>query len=78
MALTTVNIVSGGSAVAPSDGTRVRALALWVGGAGDLRVEFATGEVETLRNVPAGALLPIEVQRVLWTGTTATHIVALR
>lgn len=55
--------------------------ALWVGGAGDVRVTFLgldeePGNTVTLVGVTAGTLLPIRVTHVL-AGTTATNIVAL-
>lgn len=47
---------------------------VFVGGAGDLRVEWADGTLTTFPNVPAGSLLPICVVRVAATGTTATNL----
>lgn len=51
--------------------------ALFVGLAGDVTVRMAGGGVVTLANVPAGTLLPIRVDRVLATGTTAGAILGL-
>lgn len=73
----------GAFAVTPSDVTvLVGARALYVGGAGNLTVEMLNPEsaaaTVTFSGVPAGTLLPISVERVLSTGTTATLIVALR
>lgn len=68
-----------GSAVTPSDSTLLGSVrALYVGGAGDLVVEFSGNEGTniTLAAVPAGTLLPIRVSRVR-AATTATNIVAL-
>lgn len=48
--------------------------AIYVGGGGDLRVRMAGGGIVTLANVSAGTLLPIRVDRVLATGTTAGAI----
>ncbi len=67
-------------AVTPSDsadlGTPVRGL--YIGGAGDLKVKMDEGEqVVTFVAVPAGSLLPISVDRVYATDTTATNIIAL-
>lgn len=50
---------------------------LWVGGAGNVTVLMVSGETVTFTSVPAGTRLPIRVQRVNATGTTATNIVAL-
>ena len=51
---------------------------LWVGTGGNLAVRMK-GQVTsvTFANVPNGSLLPIRVDRVLNTGTTASGIVAL-
>ena len=49
-----------------------------MGGAGDLAVMFIDGSAGvTLAGVTAGTLLPIQVQKVMSTNTTATSIVAL-
>lgn len=47
---------------------------LWVGGAGDVAVRYMDGTTDTIQSVPAGAALPIRVDKVLATGTTATKI----
>lgn len=49
---------------------------IYVGGAGDVKVQFADGTTATLKAVPLG-LYPLQVQQVFATGTTATNIVAL-
>jgi|DEB0MinimDraft_10_1074344.scaffolds.fasta_scaffold02223_8 hypothetical protein len=51
--------------------------AIYVGGAGDVAVEMVDGSSATLVGVTAGFLLPIRVNKVLATGTTATNIVSL-
>lgn len=51
--------------------------ALFVGTAGNLKVTMASGDVVTLTNVQAGALLPLSVTRVWLTGTTAGSVTAL-
>lgn len=68
-------------AVTPADGTDlpVLAKALYVGGAGDLKivpVASPDGEAVTLKNHPVG-YVAVQTRRVFATGTTATHIVAL-
>ncbi len=52
--------------------------ALYVGGAGDLVIKARdnSGSV-TLASVPAGRLIPVMVETVAMTGTTATSIVGL-
>jgi hypothetical protein len=78
MALQNNIIANSAVAVSPSDTGEIRALALYVGGGGALRVLTASGDDVTLSGVPAGFLLPLEVCRVYSTNTTATNIVALR
>jgi len=51
---------------------------LYVGGAGDVAVTMAEdGNNVTFVGVLAGSILPVQVTKVLSTGTTATNIVAL-
>jgi hypothetical protein len=75
--LSTDQIAAEAAAVTPNDSTQIRARALYVGGAGNVSVVMAGGQTVTFANVPAGALLPIEVAVVRATGTTATNIIAL-
>jgi hypothetical protein len=68
-------------AVSPSDTTDLTDVArlLYVGGTGNLVLLLAgdgEGSEVTLTAVPAGAFIPLQVQRVLNTGTTASDIVA--
>lgn len=51
--------------------------ALWVGGAGDVAVRMRDGSSATFVGVGAGTILPIRVDKVLSTGTTATSIVGI-
>jgi hypothetical protein len=75
-----------GIVVTPSDATifSVAHRALYVGGAGDVTVRMLrnsgvlTDMVLTFSAVPAGTILPIAVDMVKATGTTATFILALR
>ena len=67
--------------VTPSDTTDliVTAKALYLGQAGDVRLIPAAGEdadIVTLKNHPVG-YVAVQTRRVLATGTTALHIVAL-
>ena len=48
--------------------------ALWIGGAGNVRVKTWGGQTVTIVGVAAGSLLPIVVQCVFSTSTTATNI----
>lgn len=51
--------------------------ALWIGTGGDVAVRTKRGTALTLTNVPDGTLLPLSVDQVKATGTTAQDIVAL-
>lgn len=65
-------------AITPSDTTRLRAVALYIGGAGNVAVEMeGNANVVTFSGALVGTFLPITVTRVLATGTTATNIVGL-
>lgn len=68
-----------GAAVTPHDTNALSHVsnALWVGGAGNITVEFEDETTALLVGVPAGTLLPLQVNKVHSTGTTATSIVNL-
>lgn len=67
-------------AITPSDSTALARVtrAIWVGGAGDLRVTLLGGMTVTLAGAAAGMVYPLRVTQVLATGTTATGLVGLR
>lgn len=66
------------ASVTPNDSTDIRPTrALFVGAAGDIKVDMALGTTLTFANVQAGSILPVQVKRVYSTDTTATDIVAL-
>jgi hypothetical protein len=74
------NPARGAIAVTPSDVTLLVSdvKALYVGGAGDIAVNMrGSTTTVTFSGCSAGQLLPVQVDRVLATGTTATNIVAL-
>jgi hypothetical protein len=48
-----------------------------VGGTGDVAVTMADGTTALFASVPAGTILPIQVQQVLSTNTSATFMVGL-
>jgi hypothetical protein len=60
-----------------SGGTSNNGCVLYVGGAGNLRVDTIGGDDVTFTGVLAGSFIPVQVTRVYATGTTATSIVAL-
>lgn len=51
--------------------------ALFVGGAGTVKVTTVKGDTVTLTGVAAGSILPIRAKLVFSTGTTATYITAM-
>ncbi len=67
-------------AVTPHDSTNLTqaSAALFVGVGGDVSVEMAeSGSAIVFKNVPSGSFMPIQVDRVNSTSTTATNILAL-
>lgn len=68
-----------GFAITPDDGTDLSEItrAVYVGSSGSLAVTFTSGAELVMPNVPAGSLLPLRLQRVRATGTSATNIVGL-
>lgn len=67
-----------GVAVTTSDATVIpMTRGLWVGGAGNISVRTASGDTVLLSGVAAGTEIPIAVDMVNATSTTATLIVAL-
>jgi len=69
-------------AVTPSDGSDLSGepyYAVYVGTGGDLKVDMADGgSAVTLSNVASGQLLPIMVERIYSTDTTASNIIAFK
>jgi hypothetical protein len=66
--------------VSPSNSTDLAHVTrgLWVGGAGDVKVDMHGGDSAVVfPSVPAGTLLPLAVTRVYSSGTTATNIVGV-
>lgn len=51
--------------------------AIYVGSTGNVKVDFVDGTTVTFSSVSAGTLLPIRVNKIYSTGTTATDIIAL-
>lgn len=52
--------------------------AIYVGGAGNIRVDMVSDDTVTFNGVVAGTILPIRVRKVYSTGTTATNLIGLR
>lgn len=67
----------GAVAVTPGDSTDIPPTrSLYIGVTGNLTVRMVRGENATFANVPVG-VFPVQVNRVLSTGTTASSIVAM-
>jgi len=66
------------AAVTLSDSTELAPTrALYIGGAGDLKVTMAYGTEVTFSGLSAGSILPIQVTKCFATGSTATLVLAL-
>ncbi len=67
-------------AITPSDGAPLAdaVRALYVGGAGAIRVRMVSGDVVDFANAQSGMVYPLRVDQVMATGTSATGIVGLR
>lgn len=70
---------AGALTISPHDTTPLtRAIrALYVGGAGNVKVTMNNGTVVTFVGISAGSILPIRASIVWSTGTTATSMVGL-
>ena len=70
---------AGAFAITPSDTVNLQNVAVvFVGGAGNIRVMTANGDIVTFTGVVAGSVLPVQVLRVYATGgTTATSLVGI-
>lgn len=66
------------AAIVPADGADLPALtrAIYVGVAGDVKVDMETTGTVTFKALPVG-IQRLRVKRVYATGTTATNLVAL-
>lgn len=67
--------------VSPNDGSDLTSApyySLFIGVGGDVKVDLNGSGTVTLKNLASGQLLPIVVDRVYSTGTTATDIVAMK
>jgi len=82
----TNNIVRQGTraiAVTPNDSTDITGAdhnnpaALYVGTGGDVEVITLGGSTVTLKSVPTGTFVPMQVTRVKAANTTATDIIAI-
>lgn len=80
-AVNSAAVASNAAAITPADGADLPNAALkgiWVGGAGNVRVDMVGSGTSIIFNgVPAGTLLRIRAKRVYATNTTATNMIAL-
>lgn len=69
----------GAAVVTPDDDNDLTtfAQALYIAGAGDLKVTTVNDNTVTFTDLPAASLLPVQIKRVHDTDTTATGIIAL-
>ncbi len=67
----------GAAAITKSDSTAVDFAAIYVGGAGDVKVTCVDGSVAVFTAVPAGTILPVAVVLVWSAGTTATNMTGI-
>ena len=51
--------------------------AIYVGGAGNVKVTTLGGDTVTFNGAVAGTIIPVRVTRVFSTGTTATNLIGL-
>jgi|TARA_B100000900_G_C20104121_1_gene523193 hypothetical protein len=63
--------------VSTADGTGNNGCVLYVGVAGDVKVQTVGGDDVVFTGILAGSFIPVQVLKVFATGTTATNIVAL-
>jgi hypothetical protein len=66
------------TAITPADSDLAAASrALYIGTSGNLRVTTTSGNDVTFANVASGTILPVSVNRVWATSTTASNIIGL-
>lgn len=73
------------ASVTPSDTANVPSVSggtnngcvLYIGSAGNLRVQTVGGDDVTFNNINTGAFIPVQIVKVYATGTTASNILAL-
>ena len=73
------------ASVTPSDTVNIPSVSggtnngcvLYVGTAGNLRVQTVGGDDVTFNNINTGAFIPVQIVKVYATGTTASNILAL-
>lgn len=69
----------GGFSITPDDSDELTRITrgIYVGVAGDVKVDFANGDTVTFTDLAAGVIHAIAVRKVYSTGTAATNIVGI-
>ena len=73
------------ASVTPSDTANIPSVSggtnngcvLYIGGAGNVKVETVGGDEVTFLGINTGTFLPVQVVKVFATGTSATNVLAL-
>ena len=67
------------ASVTPSDSADLAkpTRGLYIGGAGNVKLDTEGGTAVTFNGLTAGSILPVRTTRVYATGTTATDIIAM-
>lgn len=70
---------NGGQEITPNDSVDLNEIsrALYIGSDGNVSVETGDGTILIFKNVVGGSILPLQVRKVLATGTTSADIVAM-
>lgn len=63
--------------ISTEDGSGNLGCSLYTGDGGDIKVKTVAGDIVTLFNLPGGTFIPLIVNRVYATGTSASSILAL-
>lgn len=66
-------------AITPNDGADLARITrgIYIGGAGNIKVDMSDGTTVTFTAIAAGIIHPIAVKRVYLTGTSATGIIGV-
>lgn len=79
MAYTSLLTPSKAFAVTPSDSTVLDLVGIYVGTTGNVAVlPYGNTVAVTFDTVPAGAIIPLKITKVMSTNTTASNIVGLQ
>jgi hypothetical protein len=78
MAIDRAGITSDAFTITPSDATTQRALAIWVGSAGNVAVKTEDGTTVTFAGAQAGSIIPVRTLQILATNTTAGSLVGFK